>query len=553
MAGISHIVNIARSGIRANQQGLATTSQNISNINTKGYSRQEVVLETASPANGQEASGVQVSEIRRNVDVFLEQQITKLREDVGRLDARHNYLVQAEGVFTESENNGIGNGLTEFFNAVRDVATNPEGTVQRTVLLGKGNSLVDEVNRASSALEQIRRDADGEIGRRLTTINSLATEIATLNDSIFRAEASGGAAHDLRDQRQLRVNEIAELVDVSAIDGRDGLTINVGGQLLVGGNQANSLAQTPDVDNPPLNDVAIVRSDGTNLVITPRIADGRVNGLLTLRDTDIVEFQDRLDRTVAVLVNEFNQQHEAGYDLDSDTGNSFFTTLSPNAPVASGGNTGGADGTSVLVSTTSSLTFSSYQISFTNSSTFDVLDATNGTTVLSGQSYTSGNNIVFDGLTAVITDNTGAPASGDIFTVSAHQGAAADLSVSITNTDDIAASSTSTGVPGNNVNALALIDIHTTRQSTLGSVTLNDYQTITVGNVGSTTREVSLSLDAKEAETEQVTKFREGVSGVSLDEELTNLLTFQRAFEASARLLTVADELLQTLLSIGRR
>ena len=73
MAGISHIVNIARSGIRANQQGLATTSQNISNINTKGYSRQEVVLETASPANGQEASGVQVSEIRRNVDVFLEE------------------------------------------------------------------------------------------------------------------------------------------------------------------------------------------------------------------------------------------------------------------------------------------------------------------------------------------------------------------------------------------------------------------------------------------------------------------------------------------------
>ena len=152
----------------------------------------------------------------------------------------------------------------------------------------------------------------------------------------------------------------------------------------------------------------------------------------------------------------------------------------------------------------------------------------------------------------VITDNTGAPAADDVFTVSAHQGAAADLSVSITDTDDIAASSTSAGVPGNNINALALIDIHTTRQSILGSLTLNDYQTITAGNVGSTVREVSLSLNAKEAETEQVETFREGVSGVSLDEELTNLLTFQRAFEASARLLTMADELLQTILSIGR-
>ncbi|MCA9472471.1 MAG: flagellar hook-associated protein FlgK [Nitrospirales bacterium] len=552
MSGIGHIFEIGRTGIRAHQQALATISHNISNIETKGYSRQEVVLETASPANGQEASGVRVHEIRRNVDVFLEDQITKLKEDVGRLDSRHNFLVQADGVFTESDNQGIAHGLTEFFNAVRDVATNPEGTVQRTVLLGKGNALTDEVNRAATALDQIRRDADGQIGRHLTTVNSLATEIATLNDSIFRAEASGGAALDLRDQRQLRVNELAELVDVSVVEGRDGLTINVGGHLLVGGNHANTLVQTPDVDNPPLNDVAIVRSDGTNLVITPRIADGRIKGLLTLRDTDIVGFQDRLDRTVAVLVNEFNQQHEAGYDLDGDTGNAFFTALSPDAPVASDSNTGGAEGTSVAVSTASSLTFSTYQISFTNATTFDVLDTTNGTTVLSGQTYTSGNNIVFDGLTTVITNNTGAPAAGDVFTVSAHKGAAADLSVALTDTDDISASSTAAGVPGNNLNALALVDIHTTRQSTLGSVTLNDYHTITAGNVGSTTREVNLSLIAKEAETEQVEAFREGVSGVSLDEELTHLLSFQRAFQASARLITLADDLLETVLGLGR-
>lgn len=552
MAGIGQLFEIGRTGIRAHQQGLATVSHNISNIETKGYSRQEVVLEAASPANGQEASGVRVNEIRRNVDVFLERQITKLKEDVGRLDAQRNYLLQADGVFTEGEQHGIGRGLTEFFNAVRDVGTNPEGAVQRTVLLGKSRSLTDEVNRAAESLHQIRRDADGEIGRHLTTINGLATEIATLNDSIYHAEANGGAAHDLRDQRQLRVNEIAELVDVSAIEMRDGLGIMVGGHLLVGGNQANRLVQTPDADNVPFNDIAIVRSDETTLAITPRITGGRVNGLVTLRDTDIVNFQDRLDRSVAVLVNEFNQQHEAGYDLDGDTGNLFFSALSPDAPVANDLNTGGADGTSVSVSTPSALTFNQYEIAFTNATTFDVRDTTNGTTVLSGQPYTSGNNIVFDGLTVVITNATGAPAADDVFTVSAHKGAAADLTVAITDTDDIAASSTAAGVPGNNLNALALVDIHTARQSTLGSTTLNDYQAITAGNVGSRTRDVGLSLTAKEAETAQVEAFREGVSGVSLDEELTHLLSFQRAFEASARLINVADELLQTVLALGR-
>ncbi|GJL53202.1 MAG: flagellar hook-associated protein 1 [Nitrospirales bacterium] len=552
MAGIGHLFEIGRTGIRAHQQGLATTSHNISNIETKGYSRQEVVLEAASPANGQEASGVRVNDIRRNVDVFLERQITKLKEDVGRLDARHNYLVQTDGVFTEGDNNGIGHGLTEFFNAVRDVGTNPEGAVQRTVLLEKGNSLADEVNRAAEALDQIRRDADGEIGRHLTTINSVAREIATLNDSIFHAEASGGAAHDLRDQRQVRVNELAELVDVSEIEMRDGLAIMVGGHQLVSGNHANRLVQTPDADNAPFNDISIVRSDNTTLDITSRIQGGRINGLVTLRDTDIAGFQDRLDRSLAVLVNEFNQQHEAGFDLDGDTGNAFFSALSPEAPVAHDLNTGGAAGTSVSITTASALTFSNYEIAFTNATTFDVRDTTNGTTVLSGQAYTSGNNIVFDGLTVVITNDSGAPAADDVFRVSAHKGAAVDLSVALTNTDDISASSTAAGVPGNNLNALALVNIHTARQGTLGNVTLNDYHAITEGNVGSTSREVEFSLTAKNAETEQVETFREGVSGVSLDEELTHLLSFQRAFEASARLITVADDLLQTVLALGR-
>jgi flagellar hook-associated protein 1 FlgK len=159
---------------------------------------------------------------------------------------------------------------------------------------------------------------------------------------------------------------------------------------------------------------------------------------------------------------------------------------------------------------------------------------------------------VFEGLTAVITDNTGGPASGDIFTVSAHQGAAKDFSVSLTGLDKIAASSTVAGVPGNNVNALALVDVHTKRQSTLGNSTLTDYHAITIGNVGSTTSEVEVSKIAKGAELDQVQALREGVSGVSLDEELANLLSFQRSFEASARLITVADDLLQTVLSLGR-
>jgi len=552
MSSISNLLEIGRQGIRAHQQSLATTAHNISNVNTKGFSRQEAILETSPPLSGLIGSGVRVSEVRRNVDTFLEAQLTDLTSALGQLSARQNLLVQAQGAVTETNNSGIAQSISAFFNAVRDVATNPEDTVQRTVLVNQANAVADQLTQAGQTFENLRRNADGEIGRHITTINDLASRIASLNDQIYKAEAGGKSALDLRDKRQSSINDLAELVNVTTLDMPDGVTVEVGGQLLVGGNQANSLAQVADAEKPGLNDVAFVRTDGTKLVITSQIGDGKIKGLLTLRDSDIVGFQDRLDRLAAVLVTTFNEQHKIGFGLDGSTNTNFFGPLSPNAPLAKATNTGGAVGTSVTISTPASLTFDTYQITFSAPGTFDVLDTTKGTTVLSAQSYTSGNPIVFDGITAVLTNGSGPPATGDIFTVTAHQGAAKGFSVAVTNTDKIAASSTLAGIPGNNVNALALVDIQTTRQSTLGNVTLNDYQAITAGNVGSTTADVQSSKAEKEAELEQAKSLREGVSGVSLDEELTNLLSFQRFFEASARLITVANTLLGTVISLGQ-
>ena len=150
MAGISHIFNIARSGIQANQQALATISHNIANINTKGYSRQAVVLETNRPSEGVIGSGVQVAYVRRTVDTFIENQLTAGNEDLGFISSRTTFLSQADGIVTETENSGLSYGITEFFNALRDVATNPESPIQRTVVLAKAQSLtqtfVDQAN-----------------------------------------------------------------------------------------------------------------------------------------------------------------------------------------------------------------------------------------------------------------------------------------------------------------------------------------------------------------------------------------------------------------------
>ncbi|WP_447962243.1 flagellar hook-associated protein FlgK [Nitrospira sp. Ecomares 2.1] len=548
MAGISDIFNIARSGIRANQQGLATTSHNIANINTKGYSRQEVVLESARPAEGKIGSGVRVAAIRQTVDTFLENQLTALHEDLGSISARNNYLVQADGIFTETDNSGLSLSLTEFFNAVRDVATNPESTIQRTVLLAKGQSLTDQFGTVAKGLNQIRLDANGEISRHVNTINGLATKIASLNDVIFKVESSGPEALDLRDQRRVLINDLAGLVDIEQVTMKDGIGIHVGGQLLVGGNHANKLSTKSDPDNPPLHDVTFVRSDGSEYSISDKIYGGQIGGLLALRDGDIVKFQDQVDRLAAVLTTEFNQQHQVGYGLDATTNNNFFSTLTPPAPLANERNTGGATGSSVTIADSTLATFQGYEVQFSGATSYSVVNTATGASVTSG-SYTSGAPLSFDGLDVVIN---GTPAAGDVFYVNAQKGAALQFGVALSDTDKIAASSTAAGVPGNNTNALDMVAVHTNRQMDLGNVTLNDYHTITIGDVGSATQKSTQALHSKQLEVDQVTALRESVSGVSLDEELTNLLSFQRSFEASARMITVADELMQTMLSMGR-
>ncbi len=562
MAGISHIFNIARSGIQAHQQGLATTSHNISNINTKGYSRQQVILETNRPAEGIIGSGVQVAAVRRTVDVFLEKQLTVGNEDLGFVTTRNTFLSQADGVVNETENSGISFGVTEFFNAIRDVATNPESPIQRTVLLAKAQSLTDGLVSQAQAFNKIRLAANQEISRHIDTINGLAVRIASLNDEIFTGESSGREAPDLRDQRAVLINDMANLVDIEQVELRDGIGINVGGHLLVGGNHANALSTIPDADNPPMHDVAFVRSDGSAFAISHNIHGGKIGGLLTVRDTDIPAFQDRVDRLAAALVNEFNQQHQAGFGLDDSTGvtNPFFTALTPPAPLAHDQNTGNVVGTSVGIADPTLLTFQTYEIRFTGSSSFSVINIDTGnppaTPIIPATYSGPATTINFDGLDVTLTGLT--PINGDVFTVSAHKNAAQQFGVALTDTDKIAAASqpstapTGPKVPGDNTNALALVNLHTSRLGNLGNQTFNDYQTITIGNVGNAARESELSFNSTTLEMEQIQSLRESVSGVSLDEELTNLLSFQRSFEASARLITVADELFQTVLAMGR-
>ena len=161
MAGLFAIFDIAKLGLQANQRALQVVSQNLANVNTPGFSRQEAVFQQTESINvGAQllGTGVEIVQVRRLVNNFVEAQINVSQQDTGRLQAQQDAFARVEGIFPDTANQGINAALNEFFNAFRDVANNPQGQTERTVLLDKASTLSQQFNKVANDLTQLRRD-----------------------------------------------------------------------------------------------------------------------------------------------------------------------------------------------------------------------------------------------------------------------------------------------------------------------------------------------------------------------------------------------------------
>ena len=464
MSGLNGIFGIGSNALAAYQRALAVTGKNIANVNTPGYSRQEIILNEALPENGrpgQIGTGVEASEIRRSVDTFVEQQLLSSNERLGQFGAAQKSLSKIQLLFNDSNDQGIAAGLNEFFKAWQDVATNPADLTARTVLLSKADGVTTLLNQGASQLSTQRISLDGQVQNGINDVNALASKIADLNSQIKLIEVSGQQANDLRDQRGRFLNDLAGLVDISSIEDATGqVTVFVGiGQLLVTEQKAYELTGVANVANNGLLDVRYDGGTGPNTDITSVIGSGRLKGLIDARDTTAVGLQTSLNTLTSELVSQVNAQHRLGYGLDGSTTQDFF-------------------------------------------------EAT-GTT-------------------------------------------ASTISLALSDRQKIAASSTAAGVPGNNVNALALSSLQTASVAGLGNTTFQGYYSAMAGSFGATLQGATRDLQGQEILHDQLLAHRAEVSGVSMDEELINLLKYQRAFEAASKLITTSDEMLQTILTLKR-
>ncbi len=545
MPSLNGIFDIARSGLNAAQEALDVTSHNIANVNTPGYTRQRAVLEAKDPVSfGGHffGTGAKVKGVERVYDRFIALQLNDARSGLSTDKSRSAILNDLEGILNDLGGAGLSKPIDTFFNSFEELSADPSSRPARQAVLSSGIVLGDAFKSVDSRIRRNISNVNGEISGIVKDINDLSSQVAALNKQIQGIDISGASSNDLKDKRDVLLGKLADKIGVTTIESAPGAVdvVTDGGFSLVSGVNSTNLSVGVNGDNNLLTDVTY---KGVNLAAT--LKSGELKGFIDGR-SDLTEALGSLNKLAASVIKEVNVQHRAGYGLDSSTGQDFFTPMNIDTAKMSH-NTGGAVVSGGTVTDPAALTLDDYEVRFSGPANFVVVNTASNSVVTSG-AYTSGAAINFDGISVTITDSPTPPAAGDVFSLSATKSAAINMDVSITNTSVIAASSTVAGLPGDNTNALALSGL---RDNPLvqGSTFASFYQGL-VSDIGTKSSDAENNVSVKTAVLSQLETQRASISGVSMDEEAINMIKLQKAFEASARLLSTASKMFSALLNL---
>jgi flagellar hook-associated protein 1 FlgK len=543
---LSGLFDIGRSALFASQTGLYVTGHNIANVNTPGFNRQEVILETTTPelllspsivtGAGFTGRGVRVAGIRRYFDRFIYNQIFFQSQKIGLTRTMSNIMTGIEETFNDLKGAGLSGALQEFYSAWQEVSSSPDLLPARNLLLTKADSFLRVAKEMEGAIKNTLNDIERQIKDSTEKINSLLKQIGDLNGKILQVESGllSEKANDLRDQREEALKRLSELIDISYYEEDNGsVTVNHGTFALV--ERENVSMLSAPVERDGRRGVFINGQD-----ITDTIRQGELGGLLSSR-RDIENYQlFGLRRLVGSVIKEINLQHRQGYGLDGTTGVDFFTPVKLYLDNYSQGAVAEA-----TIRDMGQLTLDEYEITFA-SGNYTVRSIQTGNLVASG-TYISGNPISFEGIEVTVT---GSVLQDERIVISPLKNLIKDAEVAISDPLKIAASSSGSTIPLDNLNALRIVNLFESSLPELGDSTFFEYYNALVSTTGIMSRNAQDSLKFEENLMAELTRQRDALSGVNLDEEAVNLIKYQRAFEAGARIIKVADELLETILNI---
>ena len=321
MAGgtITGALRTAQSGLLSNQQALNAVSNNIANVNTEGYSRKEVKMESrVLSGNG---SGVQLAEVRRIIDEGL---LKNLRSEIGtyeKLASQVSYYERVQEMFGEpGDNVSISHIISEFTQALETLALSPDKSLDQAETVRRAEDLVQKLRDMSSGIQDLRLLADQGISDAATQVTNLSTEIGDFNDKIVRYSSSGKDVTDLKDLRDASVDQLAQLIDISYFYRTDGdvVIFTSAGRTLVDNlpatlshSAASSVTPTTTHAEGDINGLYVGTAIAGN-DITNDVAGGMIKGLIDIRDTILPNLQSQLDELAVEMRDAFNLIHNRG-------------------------------------------------------------------------------------------------------------------------------------------------------------------------------------------------------------------------------------------------
>lgn len=458
MAGLTDSLWIAGSGILAQQRGAQITGHNIANVNTPGYRRQDVVLQSRPPTT----LGVDAKMIQHASDVALTRQRRAAGAQNGYATERQAIWQAVEAELTPSSGSTLGADLGNFYGAWRELASAPDDLSQRSAVVARTEDVARGFRDAAAALTNGQQNADRSISAMVGQVNTLSAQVAALNKSIALTETTGQQALDLRDQRDAVIDQLSALVGATSFEDQRGqATVMVGGGIaIVQGDNVRNLTTTM---NAATGLHTIATADGAAINLDRRLSSGKIGGLLALRDNELPSRMAELDQLAYDFATTTNTAHQAGIGLDGVGGRDLFV-----APAAVAGAAAGL------------------------------------------------------ALNAAIA----------------------------TNPRLLGAAQNAASLPGDGTAAQALAALETSTVAGGGSQTTAEAAGSWYANIGLTGQNLDNAATTATNRLATLADAESSLSGVSLEEQMILMTQYERAYQASARVLTVVDQMMETLVQL---
>lgn len=431
---MSSVLSTGTSALLAFQRALATTSHNVANIKTPGYSRQKVDFATANPQNygyGDVGNGTRITDVRRVADQLAISRLLDGSGELARLKQLSTMADRVDAMFSDASTNVAG-VWSNFFDSVSGLSSNASGSADRQNVLDSGKTLANRFQQLNTQLNNLNGEVNNGLIAGATEINRLAQEIAQLNGSIGSNAAT--AAPDLLDRRDQLIANLVGYTGGNAVM-QDGGIMNVytaGGQALVVGTTASKVTTVTDPYQPERLQLAL-ESQGQKITINGKTLGGQIGGLLEFRDTVLTPAQAELGKLAIGMASSFNDVHRQGADLYGNMGGDFFTIGNPRI-TANSSNTGTAS-MSASFGDLSKLDGQNIVMKF-DGTQWQATRADTGAAIPMTGTGTPTDPLVLNGVSLVMS---GTPAKDDRFLLQPTAGVAGSMEVAITDTSRIAA------------------------------------------------------------------------------------------------------------------